>query len=366
MTLTTFFLLAGGMVLLVVGAEIFVRGAVQLAALIGVSPLVIGLTVVAYGTSMPELAVSLQSTYAGFDSLAVGNAVGSNVANILLILGLSSLVAPLLVSQQLVRLDVPLMIGASFLVYFMASNGHITALDGGILFGLLIIYTVFLIYQSRRENKAVAEEYEQEFGDKPDSSLRTWALIAVQIGAGVAMLVFGSDFLVEGAVTVARAFGVTELVIGLTIVAIGTSLPELATSMVASYRGERDIAVGNVVGSNMFNLLMVIGLGAVLAPDGLGVEAQALRLDFIVMIAVSIACLPIFFTGTIPRWAGGMFFSYYILYTLYLVFISTGNPLADVLSTAVIFVAAPATAVWLAYVTYKSWRERQTLPYREM
>ncbi|MCA9981952.1 MAG: calcium/sodium antiporter, partial [Anaerolineales bacterium] len=236
MTFMPFLLIVGGMALLVVGAEIFVRGAVQLAALIGVSALVIGLTVVAYGTSMPELAVSLQATYAGFDSLAVGNAVGSNIANILLILGLSALVAPLIVSQQLVRLDVPLMIGASFLVAFMALDGEITAVDGLILFTLLIIYTVFLIYQSRRETKAVADEYEQEFGEKPAPTLKNWLLIAAQIVVGVAMLVFGSDFLVEGAVEIAQFFGVSELVIGLTIVAVGTSLPELATSLVASYR----------------------------------------------------------------------------------------------------------------------------------
>lgn len=366
MTPLSFLLIAVGIVFLVAGAEIFIRGAVKLAALIGVSPLVIGLTVVAYGTSMPELAVNIQATSAGLDGLAVGNAVGSNIANILLILGLSALVAPLVVSQQLVRLDVPLMLGASVLVIFMASDGNITAVEGGMLFGLLIAYTVFLVYQSRRENQAINKEYEEALAEKPAATPANLALIAGQIVVGVGGLVLGSTWLVEGARSIAEALGVSDLVIGLTVVAIGTSLPELATSMVASYRGERDIAVGNVVGSNMFNLLMVIGLGAIFAPDGLSVEAGALRLDMPVMLAASIICLPIFFTGQIPRWAGGMFFGYYVTYTLYLVYTSTGNPAADWIATAVLYIAAPLTVAWLAYITYNSWRERQKEPYRRM
>ena len=366
MTIFTFLLIAAGIVFLVAGAEVFIRGAVKLAALIGVSPLVIGLTVVAYGTSMPELAVNIQSTYANLDGLAVGNAIGSNIANILLILGLSALVAPLVVSQQLVRLDVPLMIGASFLVMFMAIDGEITSVDGGILFGLLIAYTVFLIYQSRRENKAISKEYEGALAEKPPPTPANLALIAGQILFGVGGLVLGSTWLVEGASTIAEAFGVSDLIIGLTVVAIGTSLPELATSLVASYRGERDIAVGNVVGSNMFNLLMVLGLGAIFAPSSLSVESQALLVDMPIMLAASIACLPIFFTGKIPRWAGGMFFGYYITYTMFLVYTSTGNPAANWIATAVLYVAAPLTVLWLGYITYQSWRERQAEPYRKM
>jgi cation:H+ antiporter len=359
--LTSIFLIIIGIIILVTGAEIFIRGAVKLAELIGVSPLVIGLTVVAYGTSMPELAVSVQSTMAGLDGLAVGNAVGSNIANILLILGISALVAPLIVSQQLVRLDVPLMIGATLLLIFFASDGQITTPEGAFLFSLLILYTGFLIYKSRKEGKAeVVAEYAKEFGEKIPPTWQNIALITVQVIGGVGMLVLGSGWLVDGAEAIAKSYGISELVIGLTIVAVGTSLPELATSVVASMRGERDIAVGNVVGSNMFNLLMVLGLGAVLSPTDLMVSEQALTFDMPIMLLASIACLPIFFTGMIPRWAGGMFLAYYIVYTSYLVLLATDNHLiAEQISLVVIYLALPLTTIWLAYVAWQAWRQKE-------
>ena len=358
MTLTSVVLLVIGLVLLVVGAEAFVRGASQLAALLGISPLVIGLTVVAYGTSMPELAVSTISAYSGADSLAVGNVVGSNIANVLLILGLSAIVAPLIVSQQLVRLDVPLMLGVSILVWFMGRNGRISALEGALLFLGVVAYTVFLIVQSRKEGKAIQQEYAKEFGEVPPPTGASWAKIIALIIGGIAMLVFGSNFLVDGAIAIAEYFGVSELIIGLTIVAVGTSLPELATSVVASYRGERDIAVGNVVGSNIFNLLMVLGLSAVLAPNGLAFPEAVYNFDMPVAIGVALACLPIFLRGEIARWGGWLFLSYYIGYVAYLVLSSSQSASLPLFKQAVGYGALPLTAVLLIGTAVHSARNK--------
>jgi cation:H+ antiporter len=316
-----YILLVIGLVLLVIGAEALVRGASRLAATFGISPLVIGLTVVAFGTSAPEMAVSTVSCLAGQSNIALGNVIGSNIFNILLILGVSALVAPLVVSQQLIKLDVPLMIAVSALVYFFCIDGVISRPEGLLLFSGIFAYTAFLIRQSRRENKAVQEEYAREYGKKEPLSLKVLLKDTALILAGLGLLVLGSKWLVDGAVAIAQKLGVSELVIGLTIVAAGTSLPELATSVVASIRGERDIAVGNVVGSNLFNLLAVLGVAGVVSPSGIAVSPQVLHFDLPVMVAVAIACLPIFFTGSrISRREGALFLGGYIAYTAYLIF----------------------------------------------
>ena len=267
--MTATVLLILGIVFLVVGADFLVRGASNLAAMVRISPLVIGLTVVAFGTSAPELAVSLHAAFHGQAPLAVGNVVGSNICNVLLILGLSALVAPLVVAQQLVRLDVPIMIGVSGLVFFFSLDGAIDKSDGVVLFFGGLTYTLFLLFQSRREkNPDVQDEYAQEYGPQTFS----WSKVGVEalvFFGGMAFLVVGSQLLVNSAVTIAEALDINPLIIGLTVVALGTSLPELATSMVASFRGERDIAVGNVVGSNIFNILVVLGATSALAPEGI-------------------------------------------------------------------------------------------------
>lgn len=358
MSFLTVALLVVGLILMVGGAEIFVRGASQLAAMAGVSPLVIGLTVVAYGTSMPELAVSTISTYAGVDNLAIGNVVGSNIANILLILGLSALVAPLIVSQQLIRLDVPLMLGISVLVWLMGLDGHIAHWEGGVLFAGIMAYTAFLIIQSRRETKAIQDEYAQEFGEKPTPTPKRWAIVLGQIVGGMALLIGGSRLLVDGATTIAHYLGVSDLVIGLTIVAVGTSLPELATSVVASYRGERDIAVGNVVGSNIFNILMVLGASAVLAPKWLTVSETVLYFDMPVMMGVALACLPIFFRGEIARWGGALFLFYYAAYVAYLVLSAAQHQSLPFFQQVVGYGALPLTAVLLTATAVQSWRAK--------
>jgi len=347
-----------GLVLLVAGAEALVRGASRSAAMIGISPLIIGLTVVAYGTSSPELVVSIQAAFAGEADIALGNVVGSNIFNVLMILGISALIAPLSVAQQLVRLDVPIMIGVSILTLLLGLDGSIDRPDGVLLFMGGVGYTVFLIYQSRQEKDAeVQAEYLREYGDRPLRMPQLWLLNLGYILVGLALLVVGSRWLVAGAIAIAQALGLSELVIGLTIVAAGTSLPELATSVVASLRGERDIAVGNVVGSNIFNMLAVLGLASIVAPNGIPVAAAALRLDIPVMIAVAIACLPIFFTGNvIARWEGFIFLAYFGIYTTYLILASTQHAMLPIFSTVMIAFVIPITVLTLLVVTLQAWR----------
>lgn len=363
MTLMTFVYLIAGLILLVGGAEILVRGASRLAALFGISPLVIGLTVVAFGTSAPETAVSVQSALSGKGDLAIGNVVGSNIANVLLILGLTAMVAPLIVSRQLIRLDVPLLIVAGLLVWALAANGTLGRLDGAILFAGILAYTVFMVKGSRREQRENSERQtdDSHANETPPAGGGSWMLNLVMILAGLALLVGGSHFLVEGATTLARALGLSDLVIGLTVVAVGTSLPELATSILAAVRGERDIAVGNVIGSGLFNLLCVLGLAALVSPQSIAVSTNALVFDFPVMVAVSIACLPIFFTGyRIERWEGALFFAYYIAYTAYLVLYSTQQDSATLMGDAVLLYALPLTAVTLAVLGGRAWKRQRT------
>ena len=359
--MSTILMLIAGLALLIVGAEILVRGASRLAAAFGISPLVIGLTVVAFGTSSPELAVSVQSAFAGQADIALGNVVGSNIFNILFILGISALIIPLVVAQQLVRLDVPLMIGLSVLVYLFGLNGQINRLEGVILFVGIIAYTGFLIRQSRKENKEVQEEYAQEFGNGKPRSAGQYLLNLVLIIAGLALLVLGARWLVDSAVTLARSLGVSELIIGLTIIAAGTSMPEVATSIVAAIRGERDIAVGNVVGSNIFNLLAVLGLSSILAPDGISVPAPALAFDIPVMIAVAVACLPVFFTGfRIARWEGALFLGYYVAYVLYLILDATQHDALPLFSSVMLLFVAPLTVLTLVVLVVRERRARRS------
>ncbi len=350
MDIITLLLFILGFVLLISGAEFLVRGASRLAVTIGISPLVVGLTVVAYGTSAPELAVTVQATYAGQADIAIGNVVGSNIANILLVLGLSALTTPLIVDQKLVRLEIPLMIGLSFLVLFMGWDGAISRLDGIVLFAGAVAYTVFAIRQSRKESKAIQKEYEEEF-DGEKAILKSPVQVAWQfvlIGVGISMLMLGSRWLIDGAVAMAHYLGVSELIIGLTVVAVGTSLPEVATSVVASLRGERDIAVGNVVGSNIFNILSVLGLCSIVAPAGINVSTAALSFDIPVMIAVAVACLPIFFTDyRIARWEGVMFVGYYVAYTVYLYLQATEHGALGPFSLVMSLFVIPLTVITL-------------------
>lgn len=309
-----------GLILLVVGAESLVRGAARIARYFGIPSLIIGLTVVAFGTSAPEFAVSLKSAVDGQANIALGNVIGSNIFNILLILGFSAVICPLVVSKQLIRLDVPLMIAVSALVLLLSWDLQLTRLEGAFLFGGLLVYTGLLIRLGRQDKSdaAVAEVLSER--DKKPSLIGYVILIVI----GLVLLVFGSRLLVTSAVAFAQMLGVSDLVIGLTIVAAGTSLPELVTSVVASLRGERDLAVGNVVGSNLFNLLGVLGLAAIVSPLPIAISPAVLSFDMPLMIAVAFVCLPVFFTGeVISRWEGVFFVGCYVGYTAYLITIAS-------------------------------------------
>ena len=345
-TVVAFLLL--GLVLLVAGAELLVRGASRLAMRFGISSLVVGLTVVAFGTSAPELAVSVQSGLAGQSGLAVGNIVGSNIFNVLLVLGVSALITPLVVSRQLVRLDVPLVIGAGVLLWVLSLDGRIGMFDAVLLTAGIVGYTVFAIWQSRKESDPFEADLARELGAGKSVWLGRLPVQIVLIGGGLALLVLGAHWLVEGAVTIARSIGVSEVIIGLTIVAAGTSLPELATSLMAALRGERDMAVGNVVGSCLFNLLAIAGIASLVTPGGLEVAAPLLRFDIPVMVAVSVACLPIFATGhLIARWEGALFVGYYVVYVAYLILSATQHAALPAFSSAMLAFVLPLTVVTL-------------------
>jgi cation:H+ antiporter len=358
MLLLTF---VAGLVLLVVGAELLVRGAARLATSLGISPLVVGLTVVAFGTSSPELAVSIQGALDGRPDLALGNVVGSNIFNILFVLGASALAAPLIVDRQLVRREIPFMIGISLLFWGLALDGAISTLDGALLVTLLLVYTIALVVISRRQ-PATVPTVELPVG-RAAGPLR---LRSVQLGlivVGLVLLVLGSRWLVTAAVEFARMIGVSELVIGLTIVAAGTSLPEAATSVMAALRGERDIAAGNIIGSCIFNILAVLGITAVVAPGGLTVAPALLAFDIEVMVAASIACLPIVFTRhLIARWEGALFLAYYLAYTAYLILFAQDHDALDEYTLVMTTVVLPLTAITLAVVIGRELRRRRQPP----
>ncbi|ETX01317.1 MAG: sodium:calcium antiporter [Candidatus Entotheonella factor] len=337
-----------GLAVMILGAELLVRGAARLATALGLSPLVIGLTVVAYGTGAPELAISVQASLSGQATLSLGNVVGSNTFNVLLILGLSALITPLVVSQQLVRLDVPLMIVASLLLFVFALDGHLAQWEGACLCLGAVGYTVFSIVQSRKESEAIHAQYAEGIKVAQPETKPSWVIQIALIIVGLGCLVWGARWMVAAAVAMAEAFGLSELVIGLTIVAAGTSLPEVATSIAASIRGERDIAVGNVVGSNMFNILAVLGLAGLVAPSAIQIPPAALRFDIPVLIAVAIACLPIFFTGhVIARWEGALFLGYYLAYLLYVLLAATEHRALSIFSHIMLLFVLPLTGITL-------------------
>lgn len=364
MSILVFFQLIFGLVLLIVGAEVLIRASVKLGKVMGVSSLVIGMTVVAFGTSAPEVAVSSQAILSGQSDIAFGNIIGSNIFNILFILGISALLRELTVKARMIWVDTLVMIGVAVLFYLLALDGNISFGDGAIMLAGLVLYTIFTIKMSRKENKAVHEEYGKEFG--PNSGIRNGSrYIIVQILtvlAGLGVLVWGSKWFLAGSISVAKSLGVSDLVISLTIVAAGTSLPEVATSVMASIKGEKDIAVGNVVGSGIFNILGIGGLCGVLSGRGAAIAPSLLQFDIPVMIAVSLACLPIFFSGhRISRGEGLVFFAYYILYTTYLLMKSSEHDTLPMLSAVLGYFVIPLTAMTLVFIaSQQAWKGRRT------
>lgn len=353
-----------GLVLLVAGGELLVRGASGLATRIGMSSLVVGLTVVAFATSAPELAVTLGAVMGGEPGLAVGNVVGSSIANVLMILGSSAIILPLLVKVQLVRIDIPFMAALSILFLLLAIDGGFSRVDGLILLVLLVLYIAVAIILSRRDGHvdelrgpgaSIATASAGRVGQTARTSGDTMTEAVEDVEArgsigrdlvlvliGVVLLVVGANILVKGATGIATAFGVSDLIVGLTVVAIGTSLPELATSIVAVRRGQRDLAVGNVVGSNIFNIGAVAGLAAMISPTGLPVPESALALDIPLMIAASVVLLPLAFTGSvIARWEGGLLVALYVSYLLYTVLAAAERPILQGFTTVMLWFITP-------------------------
>lgn len=350
-----------GLVVLILGADLLVRGASRLAAAFGVSPLAIGLTIVAIGTASPEIAVSLKAAASGQGDLTLGNVLGSNIFNILFILGVTSIVAPIVIAEQLIRKDAPIMLGVSLLTLALALDGRLGWLDGTLLLIGLVVYTVFALRQSRAESREVQNEYAEEFAAKQPRTAKQILINAGFILIGLGLLVLGSNWLVESATEIAKALGVSKLVIGLTIVAVGTSLPEVATSVIAALKGESDIAVGNAVGSNIFNLLGVLGIAALVAPSGVTVASRVLQFDLPVMIFVALVTLPVFYIDSrISRIEGGLLLAYYVVYVAYVVLRAAQSAtLPTVTLLSAFFV--PLTFIALLVFAIRSARVKRTV-----
>lgn len=302
-------LVVGGLALLAVGAEALVRGSTSIALRFGVTPLVIGLTIVAFGTGSPELFVSVEAAYRGNSGIALGNVVGSNISNIALILGMSSLVRPMRVHSRLIRREIPLMIGVTLILCVLLFDGVLSRLDGLLLTTGSIAYTTFAYLSAKRDrSRVVRDEFDAGIRELGRPAWLDTTLVAV----GFVALLIGAKLLLVGATVVATALGVSQVVIGLSIVAIGTSLPELATSVVAAARGEADVAFGNVIGSNILNILCILGVAALIRPF----DVQGLRpLDLGVLIGTAVLILPLMWRGSVlNRWEGGALLTGYVIY----------------------------------------------------
>lgn len=352
----TWVLLVVGLVLLVIGADLLVKGAARLASNFGVPALVVGLTVVAFGTSAPELAVSVKAAYSGQAELAIANVVGSNIFNILFILGVAALIFPLIISHQLIRQDVPIMVGVSVVALLMTLDGNINKLEAAILTIGLISYTWFLFYQGKKQGVDVSDG---EVEEMLKANVPMWQNVLLVIG-GLILLVLGARWLVQSAVELATAWGVNEAVIGLTIVAAGTSLPEVVTSIVATIKGERDIAVGNVVGSNIFNILCVLGISGLVSPIPLLAGEQLAGFDIPVMLGVAALCVPVFFIGSVlSRIEGFLFLALYIAYVWVLIAMALSMGYLAQLQNAVLYGLIPFVLLYVLISLVHDLRKRR-------
>ncbi|MGY2234415.1 calcium/sodium antiporter [Pseudomonas gingeri] len=348
--------LLGGLLLLIVGAELLVRAAVRLAASLRVRPLLIGLTIVAFGSSAPQMAVSLQAAFYENADIAVGSVIGGNIFNTLVTLGLSALIIPLRVSRQLVRLDIPLMIVASLLVFGLAFNEELSRFDGVLMLVIFALYLGLLLRTSQHNQHA-----HHHPGHPHDRPRAPWASSVTWMLLGLALLTLAGHLLLDAAVDVATELGLSERIIGLTVVAVGTSLPQLATSLIAAFRGQRDIAVGNVIGGNLFNLLGVLGVTALIAPEPLSVSPNALSFDLPVMLGVAALCWPVFYSGyRITRAEGLLFLGLYLAYGLHVVWFTTGMPMAVRLEHLMLFFILPALLAYLLFSTLRAWRRQHS------
>jgi cation:H+ antiporter len=306
---------------LVLGAELLVRAGTRLAALIGIPPIVVGLTVVSIGTSIPELAVGIDAARLGSGSLAVGNIAGTNTFNILFILGLSALLVPLKLELRSVRIDLPIMVASAAALLLMGWDGTLTAFEGSLLVAAAALYTLTIIRSAQRESRVIAAEFAGAYRIGPVRQ-PVWEFVSLSILLilGIAVVVVGADWLVKSSIELARLIEVSEAFIGLTIVAVGTSSPELVTTIVSTIRGQRDIAVGNLIGSSIYNILFILGVTLLVTPAGIQVEPALIQVDIPVMAAVALACVPIFMSGRcISRLEGGLLVTAYMVYLGYLI-----------------------------------------------
>lgn len=349
----TIVLFIAGLLALIAGAELFLKAVDHFGLKWGISPLIMGLTVVAFATGAPELAISIKAAASGNADLVLGNIIGSNIANILLILGITSLIAPLNITKRVIKIDVPIVIAASVLLFVIAMDGALTTLDGVILIAGFIAYSVFTYFQIQKgkEEEGIDEVFQYE---KSLDELSQGAYFYIKNGGfllvGLGLIVLGSNWMVNSAVSIAKVLGISELVIGLTIVSIGTSLPEVATSLASARKGNADIAVANVLGSNLYNILLTLGLTLIIAPNILTVSTDAINLDLPFMVAVSIVCIPIFIAGfNLTRLDGSFFLIYYATYLTYLVLKSFGSVYAGYIETGMTFAVIPITIIYMVW-----------------
>lgn len=349
-------LLLLGLVALTIGAELLVRGAAYLARRFGMAPLLIGLTVVAVGTSTPELSVSILAGLEAKADIAVGNVYGSNIFNILFILGLSALIVPLKIKSQLVRLDVPVMIGATGLAWLLSADAQLTLGECLFLFFLLILYTFFAWYYARKHPEQTDTADSQVQKVLPNSP--SFAAAALFIPIGITLLSLGASWFVSGASVIAYRLGIGELAVGLILVAAGTSLPELATSLIAVLRGERDIAVGNVVGSNIFNVFGVLAASGIASGKGLQFSTGIAFLDLPAAFSAAVICLPVFISNAvISRLEGACFLLMYGLYTALVLFRALASPAFFILADLFYYVVLPLVAGFVLLQMWRFYRE---------
>mgnify|MGYP001062566204 FL=1 len=315
-----YFYLIAGLFILIASGEILVKGAVNLAYKFQISTLVVGMTIISFGTSAPELLVSLKSTLEGHPDIAIGNVIGSNIANLGLVLGITAMIFPIKVDRNSIRVDWPMMMLATIVLYLFMLNYKIEFWEGAILLLALIVFIVTMIRTSRKQNKTAALEKSSE--EKPDNhvgnkNVKQIAKDTIMIVLGAVGLMFGADWLVDGAVNVARGFGVSDLVISVTVVALGTSAPELVTSGVAAFRQHSDISVGNLIGSNIFNIMAILGITPLIKE--IDVNAQVVSNDMFWVLGISAAVLPMLMINkNISRLEGGLLFATYLVYVYFL------------------------------------------------
>lgn len=314
-----------GLVIIIVGAELLLRGASHIATLLKIRPIIIGLTVVSVGTSMPELAVGITAVTEGKGALAVGNIAGTNIFNILFILGLSALIRPLPLHLLSIKLDVPVMIATALILISMAWDGVLSRTEGFLLISAAIIYTIALIKLSKRESTAMRHEFAEEYGKDslklpagillPKTRLIIGSWNGLLLTVGIFLTVLGAELMVNGATGIAQSYGISDAIIGLTIVAIGTSAPELASTMLATLKNDRDVAIGNLIGSGIYNVLVILGITSAAAVNGINVSDEILLIDLPLAATVAIICLPVFKSDRLVSRREGFFFvASYVIY----------------------------------------------------